>query len=132
MGIPVKANLPVGYSMQSHTGPFEPAFTFPQTKRSLTFDPLSLFRPSIWRDYLKRGTGLLALPPSYEGMAFGKTGYNNASWPDYQIYLLSSHLGTDATAVYAQVQNINLEQVREAGGIVKGKNALKESYGCRD
>ena len=114
MGIPVKANLPVGYGMQSHTGPFEPAFTLPQTGRSLTFDPLSLLRPSLWRDYLKRGTGLLALPPSYEGMAFGKTGFNNESWPDYQIYFLSSHLGTDATVVYAQVQNINLEQVSKA------------------
>lgn len=113
----MKANLPVGYSMQSHTGPFEPSFIVPD--RSLTFDPLSLLRPSLWRDYLKSGTGLLALPPSYEGMAFGKTGYNNESWPDYQIYFLSSHLGLDATVVYAQVQNINLEQVRRAEGIAQ-------------
>ena len=44
-------------------------------------------------------------------MAFGKTGFNNDSWPDYQTYFLSTHLGTDATIVYAQVQNINFEQV---------------------
>ena len=55
MGIPVKADLPVGYGMQSHTGPFEPSFTLPQTPRgrAITFDPLSLLRPSLWRDYFK-------------------------------------------------------------------------------
>ena len=47
MGIPLKANLPVGYGMQSHTGPFEPAFTLPQTERSTTFDPLMLLRPRL-------------------------------------------------------------------------------------
>ena len=109
MGIPVKANLPVGYNMQSHVGPFEPSFLIPD--RSLTFDPLTLLRPSIWRDYFKHGTGPVTIPPSYEAMLFGKTGFNNDSWPDYQIYLLTSHLGTDAALVYAQIQNINLEQV---------------------
>ena len=47
-------------------------------------------------------------------MAFGKTGFNNDSWPDYQTYFLSTHLGTDATIVYAQVQNINFEQVLQS------------------
>ena len=35
MGIPVKADLPVGYGMQSHTGPFEPSFTLPQVMRRI-------------------------------------------------------------------------------------------------
>ena len=108
MGIPVKADLPVGYNLQDHIGSMEPNFLIPD--RTLTFDPLSLLRPSLYRNYFKQGTGLLALPPSIEGIAFGKTGHSNESWPDYFIGFTSTQLGAsiDFTAAFL---NLNLEQV---------------------
>ena len=111
LGIPVRADLPVGYSMQSHVGPSEPAFLVPD--RSLTYDYARyVATPHHWRDYFRHGTGPLATPASFEAMLFGKTGFNNESWPDFQIYFMSTHLGTDAALVYAEAQNVNFEQVR--------------------
>ena len=111
LGIPVRADLPVGYSMQSHVGPSEPAFLVPD--RSLTYDYARyVATPHHWRDYLRHGAGPLATPASFEAMLFGKTGFNNESWPDFQIYFMSTHLGTDAALVYAEAQNVNFEQVR--------------------
>lgn len=106
----MKANLPVGYSMQSHVGPSEPAFLIPD--RSLTYDYVRyVLTPHHWRDYFKHGTGPLATPASFEAMLFGKTGFNNETWPDFQIYFISTHLGTDGALIYAQAQNVNWEQV---------------------
>ena len=97
--------------MQSHVGPSEPAFLVPD--RSLTYDYARyVATPHHWRDYFRHGTGPLATPASFEAMLFGKTGFNNESWPDYQIYFMSTHLGTDAALVYAEAQNVNFEQVR--------------------
>ena len=109
MDIPVKVNLPVGRNMQSHIGLAEPTFTLEENVAfSLIADlanPLNYVKYALW------GEGAFRKPVAYEGSGFYRTGTNNDSWPDVQIFFISGHKGSDGGLFGADMYNHHPDQV---------------------
>jgi choline dehydrogenase len=110
MGIPLKADLPVGYNLQSHAGPGEPAFLVNDSWFTFNFAGYGMNSQS-WTNYFATGTGPMSTPSGFEAMAFYNTGVSNDSWPDIQLIYQGIHLGTDGTMFYSKALNLNPEEV---------------------
>ena len=110
MGIPVEIDLPVGRNMQSHVGLTEPTFTLEESVAfSLIADltnPLNFVKYALW------GEGPFRKPAAYEGSGFYRTGTNNDSRPDVQIFFISGHKGSDGGLFGADMYNHHPDQVR--------------------
>ena len=110
MGITTEVDLPVGRNMQSHIGLAEPTFTLEESVAfSLAADlsnPLNYVKYAIW------GEGPFRKPAAYEASGFYKTGTNNDSWPDVQIFFISGHKGSDGGLFGADMYNHHPDQVR--------------------
>ncbi len=96
--------------MQSHFGLNEPVFTVDDwvTYNLLAdvLNPLNVARYFLW------GSGPFRKPSAYEASGFYRTGLNNASWPDVQIFFISAHMGSDGALLAANMYNYDSAQVR--------------------
>ena len=115
-GISVEVDLPVGRNMQSHVGLMEPTFTVEERVSFSLFadlaNPLNYVKYALW------GEGPFRKPSAYEGSGFYRTGLNNDSWPDVQIFFISGHMGSDGGLFGADMYNHHPDQVRPRGSAV--------------
>ena len=78
-GIPVRADLPVGKSLQSHVGTGEIIFT---VKKKVSYNPTRYFTNPVkyvLPYFTRRGEGPLASPSGFDAIANIRTGLDNST-----------------------------------------------------
>ncbi|XP_054166150.1 glucose dehydrogenase [FAD, quinone]-like [Oppia nitens] len=94
MGIPVVANLPVGYNLQDHI--YAGGIHF-KINQPIPFSHERTFNGANMAKYFTAGTGPLTSLGGVEGLGFVSTKYANLTddWPDFEIHLSSATVTTD-------------------------------------
>ena len=80
LGIPVKVDLPVGKSLQSHVGTGEMVFTV--NKKMITYDPRTYFtNPGkyVLPYFTREGDGPLGSPAGFDAIGNIRTGLDNTT-----------------------------------------------------
>ncbi|XP_075531979.1 glucose dehydrogenase [FAD, quinone]-like [Dermacentor variabilis] len=105
LGIPVLADLPVGYNLQDHI--------YPGGMNFLVEEPVSMVQTRVFNlkqilRYLTIGKGPLTLLGGVEGLAFINTKYANKSmdWPDIEIHFLSGSPVSDGGQIFRRTEGI--------------------------
>ncbi|XP_067139595.1 glucose dehydrogenase [FAD, quinone]-like [Centruroides vittatus] len=108
MGIPVIADLPVGYNLQDHI--------YPGGVHFLVDEPVSAVQSRIFNlyditKYLTFGKGPLTMLGGLEGLGFINTKYANRSidFPDIEIHFISGSPSSDGGQTFHRVQGITDE-----------------------
>ncbi|XP_015920335.1 glucose dehydrogenase [FAD, quinone] [Parasteatoda tepidariorum] len=123
MGIPVIADLPVGYNLQDHI--------FPGGIHYLVSEPVAIVQPRVFTfkeivRYLSIGRGPLTVLGGVEGLAFINTKYANKSedFPDVEIHFLSGSPASDGGQTFQRVHG----QRRELWEKVYKPYAYRDAY----
>ncbi|XP_035231009.1 glucose dehydrogenase [FAD, quinone]-like [Stegodyphus dumicola] len=123
LGIPVIADLPVGYNLQDHI--------YPGGIHYLVKEPVAIVQPRVFTlkeiiRYLSIGRGPLTVLGGVEGLGFVNTKYANKSedYPDVEIHFLSGSPAADGGQTFQRVMG----QRREMWEKVYKPYAYRDSY----
>ncbi|KAF8792820.1 Glucose dehydrogenase like protein [Argiope bruennichi] len=123
MGIPVVADLPVGYNLQDHI--------FPGGIHYLVDEPVAIVQPRVFTfkeiiRYLSIGRGPLTVLGGVEGLGFINTKYANKTedYPDVEIHFLSGSPAADGGQTFQRVHG----QTREMWEKMYKPYAYRDSY----
>ncbi|XP_034247858.1 glucose dehydrogenase [FAD, quinone]-like isoform X2 [Thrips palmi] len=95
VGIPVVADLPVGYNLMDHVSAGAVIFLVNDTVSIRTERVTSSQKDLI--DYFSHNTGPLTIPGGCESVAFLALDGNTSGWPDLELLFVSGSLTSDVT-----------------------------------
>jgi len=103
LGIPVRADLPVGQNMQSHVSTGEVVFML---EEPVSYNPGRIFRNPLNILAYLRGEGPLSTTP-FIGTGIFRTGLDpSTSWPDLQLEMIAITPGIDGGMGYRHSLNM--------------------------